>query len=516
MRHGNDSGWTLARGVLIGVVVTAVIMLSFPVVAAVGGNFILGKANTADAVTSLSGAATTNLRITSTQAGASALDLRVVSGSAPLKVNSTTRVANLNADLVDGKHASNFATSGHSHTGVYLPIGGVAADASLLDGRDSSAFAGSGMACPPGALVGYGRTGPLCSATVGSVVVDAAGDVGWWTSLVLDTSGFPVIAYHDYTNSDLKVVHCGNATCSSGNTITTVDSGTGRNPSLVLDASGFPVIAYGYWGDDQLDLRVAHCGNSTCTAGTTIRTVDAPGDVGYDTSLTLDASGFPVISYYDWGSRELKVAHCGDPTCASGNSVTTVDSLGNTGYHTSLLLDASGFPVVAYGDRGGDVLKLVHCGDATCSSGNTITTVDSGAGADPSLVLDASGFPVISYGRFGYDPGFLKLVHCGDATCSSGNTITTVDSGGDVGFYTSLALDASGFPLIAYFDRGNFDLKVVRCGDATCSSGDVVTTVDDTGDVGGDVSLVLDASGNPVIAYHDGTNGDLRLAGVTG
>ena len=37
-------------------------------------------------------------------------------------------------------------------------------------------------------------------------------------------SGFPVISYYDYTNGDLMLVRCGDAACTSGNTITTVDS----------------------------------------------------------------------------------------------------------------------------------------------------------------------------------------------------------------------------------------------------------------------------------------------------
>jgi hypothetical protein len=133
MRPINNSDGGLTRGILIGAVVAAVVMLSFPVVAEVGGNLILGKANTADAVTSLSGSATASLRITNTRTDAPALDLRVTAGAPPLKVNSTARVANLNADRLDGKHAS-----------AFLLAGGTAADANLLDGLDSTDFALAG------------------------------------------------------------------------------------------------------------------------------------------------------------------------------------------------------------------------------------------------------------------------------------------------------------------------------------------------------------------------------------
>ena len=55
----------------------------------------------------------------------------------------------------------------------------------------------------------------------------------------------------------------------------------------------------------------------------------------------------------------------------------------------------------------------------------------------------------------------LEMVHCNDANCSN-KSIVTVDSSGDVGWYTSLALDASGHPVISYYDVTNHDLKLAR------------------------------------------------------
>src|SRR5215207_7246087 len=76
-----------------------------------GGNFILGSLNnTATAITKLTGTVGGNpaLRVSnpSTATGSTALDLQVATGKAPLKVNRTTKVTNLNADAVDGKSAT--------------------------------------------------------------------------------------------------------------------------------------------------------------------------------------------------------------------------------------------------------------------------------------------------------------------------------------------------------------------------------------------------------------------------
>jgi hypothetical protein len=48
-------------------------------------------------------------------------------GTAPLTITSTTAVTNLNADLLDGQHASAFAASSHNHDGSAINAGTVAA-----------------------------------------------------------------------------------------------------------------------------------------------------------------------------------------------------------------------------------------------------------------------------------------------------------------------------------------------------------------------------------------------------
>jgi hypothetical protein len=79
--------------------------------AATGGNFILGNPNTATSQTSLSAPiAGKALQVTntSTGAGATALGLNVAAGKTPFTVNSGTKVANLNADKLDGLDSTGF------------------------------------------------------------------------------------------------------------------------------------------------------------------------------------------------------------------------------------------------------------------------------------------------------------------------------------------------------------------------------------------------------------------------
>jgi hypothetical protein len=129
--------------------------------------------------------------------------------------------------------------------------------------------------------------------------------------------------------------------------------------------------------------------------------------------------------------------------------------------------------------------------------------------------LDASGCPVVSY----YDAtnGDLKVAHCNDPNCAGGDeSLEPVDTVGNYdGSFTalSLVLDPSGHPVISYYDATNGDLKAAHCNDPNCAGGDeLLQAVDTLGDVGWMASLVLDASGHAVISYYEGTHGDLKLA----
>ena len=99
---------------------------------------------------------------------------------------------------------------------------------------------------------------------------------------------------------------------------------------------------------------------------------------------------------------------------------------------------------------------------------------------------------------------------CEDAACTSG-TNRTLETGGDVGWYTSVAIGANGNPIISHRDNTNDDLELYVCADATCTTG-TNQTLEENGDVGNYTSVAIGANGNPIISHLDGTiNGDLEL-----
>ena len=225
------------------------------------------------------------------------------------------------------------------------------------------------------------------------------------------------------------------------------------------------------------------------------QTIDSIGDVGLDTSLAVDLSGKPHISYYDVTNQDLKYASSNGTAWSS----ETVDATGNVGLYTSLAIDFLGNPHISYYDVTNGDLKYAFKSGTTWSAQAVDAPGD--VGQYTSITLDFSGDPRISY--YDVTNQDLKYASKDGPTWSK----ETVDSTGDVGQHTSLALDILEKPHISYYDVTNGDLKY-----ASKNAVWNPETVDTTGDVGQYTSLALDISEKPHISYYDVTNGDLRYA----
>lgn len=335
-------------------------------------------------------------------------------------------------------------------------------------------------------LVFFALVSPASALDWRIETVDSGGNVGFETSLALNDSGYPRISYRNWAQDHLYY-----AVKSGGVWITeTVDEtkNSGGFNSLELDASGHPIISY--YDSNVGNLSVAAVIQDNWTRST----VDS-GGVGRYSSLALDSTGDPGIAYQNQ-TGILKYAW------KNGSYWTneTVDNSGTVGAYASLALDNAGNPSISYYDAGHTSLRYAVKRGGLWSC----TTVDStgNQGYWTSLDLDASGNPGISYYDWvGRDLRFASI---------SGGVWKkeTVDSAGSVGKYTSLALDSAGTPHISYFDETNGRLKyAVKTGPVwTCE------TVDAGPNVGSYTSLALDRNGNPHISYQDGGNGDLRYA----
>lgn len=169
---------------LVGLAVVLALVVGFATAAlagtGVGSTFNLGKVNAVNRISHLVGS-TDNamLRVDNNNAGANAtaLDLRVEPGLTPMKVDSSTQVSNLNADLVDGRSASSFVANSTYRIGS----GQERAGTQLGDGSKVLS-----QSCLPGDRM---LSGGPASVNVNSDVLDSfAADTSTWQARINDSA----------------------------------------------------------------------------------------------------------------------------------------------------------------------------------------------------------------------------------------------------------------------------------------------------------------------------------------
>src|SRR5215469_13518010 len=112
------------KSILIGVG-TAVAVIAITGAASgsgVGAVFNLGETNTVNATSSLTGSTKHSMLSVTNKGSGTALNLQVGNGKAPFSVNSSGRVANLNASLLGGLAAGQFVQGGGQSRSFGFPM----------------------------------------------------------------------------------------------------------------------------------------------------------------------------------------------------------------------------------------------------------------------------------------------------------------------------------------------------------------------------------------------------------
>ena len=328
--------------------------------------------------------------------------------------------------------------------------------------------------------------------------------------MAIGSDGLPIIAHRNDVGGTLRVTHCGNAACTSGNSSVVIAGASPITPRIAVGTDGLPIIAFGEPGGE---LFVHHCTDRLCTVGTT-STVDtaaaAGGDVGRSVSLAIGRDGLPIVSHQNVNTGALRVTHCGSVACDNGNTSTTVDDQSNVlGERTAIGIGGDGLPFIAYRDVTAGTLLVMHCGNAACSSGNLRRPIEPTESAAIAVAIGTDGLPVISH-RFN---GALRVVHCGNALCSAGNLSTAADTDpGLAGMHSSIAIGSDGLPVISHRGEASRTLRFTRCGNVACSSGNASTAIDDPVlEVGSYTSIAIGTDGLPVVAHKETTTEALRV-----
>ena len=274
-----------------------------------------------------------------------------------------------------------------------------------------------------------------------------------------------------------------------------------------------------------------------------VQRVDEVGNVGPYSSIALDATGRPCISYVDWSNRDLKFAAWN----GSSWSVETVDD--DWVYSgTSLVFDSGGTPHINYafdtGEWSGglryafkqgaswitetvyterfgqaphcivmgddDIPSVIYspedlyCATRTAGAWETQRIVDSDAWRQAlDAAEDSTGkIHIISW------QGGSTIYHRVYYTTWDGTQVHEEDLGPHTfAWYVSITLDKQGSPHLAYRDTYTTDKLVY----AYQASGSWSFETVPNAYVFSGCDIVLDESGNPLIAYCSNSK-DLQVA----
>jgi hypothetical protein len=244
-------------------------------------------------------------------------------------------------------------------------------------------------------------------------------------------------------------------------------------------------------------------------------------DKGGFASLALEPNTNSVnLSYYDYNNGDLRYAYKED----SSNVWYTmsIDGSGTiiVGSHTSLAVDNSGNRHISYYDTDNSGLKYAYgpAGTADISWQLYIVDTSGNVGQYTSLALDNSGNRHISYYDTTNDD--LKYAYGPAGTGDISWQLYNVDTSGNVGEHTSIAIEPNTQkPSISYFKNNVAGSNEIRI--ATQNS-DLNTRweigVLDSSLIAiafnGNSQLAFDANSNTHLSYYDylGTEGRLRYA----
>ncbi len=318
--------------------------------------------------------------------------------------------------------------------------------------------------------------------------VDKSPSTGYGTSIAVDSHGNPHIGYFDNANDTLRYARW----TGSGWNIETVDThgSVGWMPSIGLDSGDNPHISY---SNSSWSLKYARLTGKTWM----VETVVSGRHHKSSSSIALDSRDNPHVSYYDRDDFYIRFALRKE----SGWSIETVAFAGFAGGWTSIALDNSDSPHISYvyqpyyEPESRRLMLATWIGNSW-----NVETVDTCFRSQTSISVDDDNNVHISYVDL---PGLKYAKRTGNAW-----SIQVADSTHNVGWDSSLALDAQGFPHISYKDGRRKALMYARWTGGVWE----IETVDKHGMVGMFTSIALDNEGNPHISYYDIDNNNLKYA----
>lgn len=346
--------------------------------------------------------------------------------------------------------------------------------------------------------------GPPCEwhiQVAASFPVEMIADVS-----LAEVNGNPAISYDDWSGRDLMYVRATTPDGSSWGTPVTVDSvGEGGMDCRLVVVNGNPAISYYDSTNGYLKYVRALDANGTTWGSPVV--VDSSGNAG-DSSLAV-VNSYPAISYSDNFSDCQNFVRATDANGDSWGAPVAADSTAGVGWYNSLVF-VNFAPAIAYYDHNLENLMYVRATDPNGVSWGAPVVADGvgDAGYEGISMAVVYIYPAISYPD-SYPNDDLKFVRATSMVGSTWGTPVTVDSTGDVGDWSSLAI-VNGRPAISYMDWTNERLKYVRAVDPYGDAWGTPEMID--GPSVSTMSSLVEINGCPAIAYCDWNTGELKFA----
>ncbi len=351
--------------------------------------------------------------------------------------------------------------------------------------------------------VGLGSGGTISRSNVFGILGGSVGigtvDPGFTLS-VTGTLGVSATSTFVTTTAASSTIENGNITSLFANTATITNL-------TVTSCTGCSGGAVSLTGDQTFT------GLNTFTATTTLATTTVVGDIVptinnlYDVGSSstrwryLNVQGGVVVSNGVTTSTLENGSLVLGQTVGSNLGKFYIDSSGNIS--TSGTLRVTGNILPSYVPTYSNTARTTSTIDAVNNAGRASSDGDGMT----SLIVNADGLPLIAYPANNND---LVVTKCGDATCTSGNIKTTVVTAALSGNDVTLAIGSDGLPVIAYYDSNQSKVGILHCGNLACSSGNQTNFAGVTGD-GYYLSMQIGIDGFPAIGAYEFGNNDLRF-----
>jgi hypothetical protein len=283
-------------------------------------------------------------------------------------------------------------------------------------------------------------------------------------------------------------------------------SAKASDSSSAVDRNGNLMVAWQEFNTLQHLIYVKHwTGNQWSLLGSPLN-VDAD-EFAYQPSLAVDASGFPSVAWEEDAltTRNVYVKRW------NGSSWTQLGSALNTtandgAQNPSLAVDSSGNPVVAWeGDtlKGGDYQSDVYVkrwnGAAWVQLGGALDVSPGRNAIFPSLATASNGNFIVAWTEYEGFTSTLYVKHWTGSAWQSLGSALNLSSGGVL--FSSVALDASGKPVVAWAENSNIYVKRWS-GTSWVQVGRAPLNIN-AAQRAGEPSLALDGAGNPIVAWHE-------------